>query len=221
MPSADKTQEVAELTEELKSANGAVLTEYRGLSVFQLQELRRSLRGSASYRIVKNTLAKRAAANAGISSFGDLLSGPSAIAFITGDAVDAAKGLKEFAKDNPALIVKGAFLDGAPVSPEELKRMADLESRDVLLAKLAGAMKGSLSQAVALFNAPLSGAARTVDALVAKAQEDPSLLAGAGDAASTDSQSSDDAVSSESAEAPAEAPAETDSQESEEAPTEG
>ena len=221
MPSADKTKEVAELTDQLKSANGAVLTEYRGLSVLQLQELRRSLSGSASYRIVKNTLAKRAAANAGIESFGDLLTGPSAIAFITGDVVDAAKGLKEFGKQNPALIVKGAFLDGAPVSPDELKTMADLESRDVLLAKLAGAMKGSLSQAAALFNAPLSGAARAMDALVTKAEQDPSILAGAGDIASTDTKSSDGAASPESAEAPAEAPAESDSQESEEAPKEG
>jgi large subunit ribosomal protein L10 len=221
VPSADKTEEVAELTEALKSANGAVLTDYRGLSVAQLQELRRSLRGSANYRVVKNTLAKRAAANAGIASFENLLAGPSAIAFITGDVVDAAKGLKQFGKDNPALVVKGAFLDGAPVSPDELKQLADLESRDVLLAKLAGAMKGSLSQAAALFNAPLSGAARVMDALVTKAQEDPSMLAGTGDIASTDSQSSDDNMSSDSAEAPAEAPAESDSQESKEAPKEG
>ncbi len=221
MPSADKTEDVARLTEQFESANGAVLTEYRGLSVSQLQELRRSLRGSASYRVVKNTLAKRAVVNAGIEGFSELLTGPSAVAFVTGDAVDVAKGLKAFGKENPALVIKGAFLDGAPVSPDELKRMADLESRDVLLAKLAGAMKGSMSQAAALFNAPLSGAARAMDALVTKAQEDPSILAGSGDAASADPQSSGDNTSSESAEAPAEAPAETDSQESEEAPKEG
>ena len=147
MPTADKADAVAELAEQFKKSSGAVLTDYRGLSVHQLQDLRRSLAGSASYRIVKNTLTKRAAEDAGVEDVVQFLSGPTAIAFITGDVVEAAKGLKDFGKDNPALVIKGAVLDGLPVSPDELKRLADLESREVLLAKLAGAMKGSMSQA--------------------------------------------------------------------------
>lgn len=204
MPNAEKSDAVAELVEQFKSAQGAVLTDYRGLSVAQLQELRRSLGEAASYRVVKNTLTKRAASEAGLEGLADLLSGPTAIAFITGDVVEAAKGLKNFGKDHPALIVKGAVLDGSPLSPDELKRLADLESREVLLAKLAGAMKGSMSQAAALFNAPLSGAARAMDALRVKAEADPSVLAGGAGApapaADADTSSEDSAESGDSGE---------------------
>ncbi|MCH9815713.1 MAG: 50S ribosomal protein L10 [Actinomycetia bacterium] len=171
MANAEKTKAVAELTDQFKSASGAVLTEYRGLSVSQLQELRRSLGEAADFQVVKNTLTKIAAENAGIDGFSELLVGPTAIAFIRGDVVEAAKSLKTFSKDNAALVVKGGVLDGAILSPSELARMADLESREVLLAKLAGAMKGSMSQAAALFAAPLSEAARAVDALRVKREE--------------------------------------------------
>jgi large subunit ribosomal protein L10 len=155
-----------------------VLTEYRGLTVKQLQELRRSLRGNADYAVVKNTLAKLAATEAGIDSFDDLLTGPTAIAFIKGDVVEAAKGLRDFAKANPTLVIKGGVLDGKPLDAAEVAKLADLESREVLLGKLAGAMLASLSQAVYLLNAPIAQVARLAGALEAKAQEDPSILAG-------------------------------------------
>jgi large subunit ribosomal protein L10 len=169
---AEKTKAVAELTNQFKSASGAVLTEYRGLSVGQLQDLRRSLGDAADFQVVKNTLTKIAAEKAGIDGFADLLVGPTAIAFIRGDVVEAAKSLKTFSKDNAALVVKGGILDGAIISPAELGRMADLEPREVLLAKLAGAMKGSMSQAASLFAAPLAGAARAVDALRVKRESE-------------------------------------------------
>lgn len=224
-----KTKAVAELTEQFRNSSGAVLTEYRGLTVAQLRELRTALRGNADYTIVKNTLTKLAARDAGVEGFEELLTGPSAIAFVTGDVVEAAKGLKNFGKDHPALVVKGGFLDGKTVTPDELKRLADLESREVLLAKLAGGMKASLSQAAALFNAPLSQAARTLEALRVKAEADPAVLAGGAGAAEpplaaeppTDDSSADDTESSADAEAPAEAPAEPAAEAAAEAPQEG
>jgi large subunit ribosomal protein L10 len=178
MARTDKSAAVAEIAEQFRASSGAVLTEYRGLTVKQLRELRRSLDGHARYAVVKNTLTKRAAKEAGVEGFDDLLAGPSAIAFITGDPVETAKGLRDFAKTNPLLVIKGGILDGTPLSPEEIKKLADLESREVLLAKLAGAMKASLSNAVSLFNAPLAQTARVLGALQAKAEQDPSVLAG-------------------------------------------
>jgi large subunit ribosomal protein L10 len=178
MARADKSAAVAELTEQFRSSNAAVLTEYRGLTVAQLKELRVTLGGNATYAVVKNTLTKIAAKDAGIEGLNDLLVGPSAIAFVSGDPVEAAKGLRDFAKANPHLVIKGGVLEGAPLSVEDFKKLADLESREVLLAKLAGAMKASLQNAVSLFAAPLSQAARTIDALRAKAEADPSVLAG-------------------------------------------
>jgi large subunit ribosomal protein L10 len=178
MARADKQAAVAEIVESFNEATGAVLTEYRGLTVKQLQELRRSLGENANYAVVKNTLAKIAATEAGIDGFDDLLNGPTAIAFINGDVVEAAKGLRDFAKANPTLVIKGGVLDGKQLDPTEIARLADLESREVLMGKLAGAMLASLSQAVYLLNAPLSQAARLAGALQAKAEQDPSILAG-------------------------------------------
>ncbi|WP_426242463.1 50S ribosomal protein L10 [Nocardioides sp. LHG3406-4] len=187
MARPDKTAAVAEIVESFNGAAGAVLTEYRGLTVKQLQELRRSLGENASYAVVKNTLAKIAAKDAGISGFDDLLNGPTAIAFISGDVVEAAKGLRDFAKANPALVIKGGVLDGNALDAAEVAKLADLESREVLMGKLAGAMLASLSQAVYLLNAPLSQAARLAGALQAKAEADPSILAGgAGTAAAAE-----------------------------------
>ena len=174
----DKTAPDAEIVDSFNGSAGAVLTEYRGLTVKQLQDLRRSLGENANYAVVKNTLAKIAASEAGIEGFDDLLNGPTAIAFINGDVVEAAKGLRDFAKANPALVIKGGVLDGALLDAKEIAKLADLESREVLLGKLAGAMLASLSQAVYLLNAPLAQAARLAGALEAKAQEDPSILAG-------------------------------------------
>jgi large subunit ribosomal protein L10 len=162
---ANKEATVAELTESFRSSNAVVLTEYRGLTVAQLKELRTKLRDHASYAVVKNTLTKIAANEAGISAFDDQLAGPSAIAFVHGDTVAVAKALRDFSKANPLLVVKGGYFDGAPLDASEVGKLADLESREVLLAKLAGAMKASLFGAAYMFNAPLAQAARAVDAL--------------------------------------------------------
>ncbi|GAB3253051.1 50S ribosomal protein L10 [Nocardioides dilutus] len=178
MARADKQAAVAEIVESFNDSAGAVLTEYRGLTVKELQDLRRSLGENADYAVVKNTLAKLAATEVGISGFEELLTGPTAIAFIKGDVVEAAKGLRDFAKTNPALVIKGGILDGKQLDASEITKLASLESREVLLAKLAGAMLASLSQAVYLFNAPLAQAARLAGALQAKAEQDPSILAG-------------------------------------------
>lgn len=210
MARADKQAAVAEIAESFSDAAGAVLTEYRGLTVKQLQDLRRSLGENANYAVVKNTLAKIAAKEAGIEGFDELLTGPTAVAFITGDVVEAAKGLRDFAKANPALVIKGGVLDGKALEPAEIAKLADLESREVLLGKLAGAMLASLSQAVYLLNAPLAQAARLAGALQAKAAEDPSILAGgAGTPVAAEEAAVDEAPVAETAEAPAdEAPAE-------------
>lgn len=162
---ANKEATVAELTDSFRNSNAVLLTEYRGLSVAQLKQLRANLREHATYAVVKNTLTKIAAGQAGISSFDEELVGPSALAFVHGDTVAVAKTLRDFARDNPALVVKGGYFDGAPLSADEVKRLADLESREVLLAKLAGAFTASLYGAAYLFNAPLTKAVRTVDAL--------------------------------------------------------
>ena len=178
MARPDKTAAVAEIVDSFNDSAGAVLTEYRGLAVTQLRDLRRALGENANYAVVKNTLTKLAAKEAGVEGFDDLLNGPTAIAFINGDVVEAAKGLRDFAKANPALVIKGGFIDGASMDAKEIGKLADLESREVLLGKLAGAMLASLSQAVYLLNAPLAQAARVVGALEAKAQQDPSILQG-------------------------------------------
>ncbi len=168
MARPDKAAAVAEIADLFRESNAAVLTEYRGLTVKQLKTLRRSLGGNANYAVVKNTLTAIAAKEAGIEGIDDALKGPSAIAFVTGDPVEAAKGLRDFAKANPALVIKGGVLDGRALTAAEVTKLADLESREVLLAKAAGAMKAKLFQAAYLFTAPASQAVRTVEALRAK-----------------------------------------------------
>ena len=148
-----KEAAVAELTEDFKSANATYLTEYRGLTVTSMKELRRSLGADTKYSVVKNTLTKIAAKNAGVDISDDLLVGPSALAFIKGDPIDAARNLKNFQKENPLLVVKGGIYEGKFVTTAEIMQLADLESREVLLAKLAGAMKGSLAKAARIFDA--------------------------------------------------------------------
>jgi large subunit ribosomal protein L10 len=180
MARADKGAAVAEIADHFRTSNATVLTEYRGLTVAQLKTLRRTLGETANYAVVKNTLTKIAAKEAGVEGLDDLLTGPSALAFIKGDPVEAAKGLRDFAKANPLLVIKGGYMDGKTLSAAEISKLADLESREVLLAKLAGAMKASLSQAAALFQAPLAQAARTIEALRVKAEADPSVIGGAG-----------------------------------------
>jgi large subunit ribosomal protein L10 len=169
MAKAEKAAAIAELKDEFQSSSGAVLTEYRGLTVAQLKELRTNLGENARFAVVKNTLTMRAANEAGVDEqFRELLEGPSAIAFVRGDVVEAAKGLRDFAKANPLLVIKGGFIDGKSMDASEIARLADLESREVLLAKLAGAMKGSMANAAALFNALPTQAAQLAEALRAK-----------------------------------------------------
>ena len=168
MAKADKATAVADIAEQFKEATATLVTEYRGLTVANLKDLRRSLGDSATYTVAKNTLVKRAAAEAGIEGLDELFVGPTAIAFVTGEAVDAAKAIKKFAKDNKALIVKGGYMDGRPLTVTEIDKIADLESREVLLAKLAGAMKAKTSQAAALFQAPAAQVARLAAALQEK-----------------------------------------------------
>ncbi len=172
MAKANKATDVAELAEHFRSMNAVVLTEYRGLSTAQLKKLRRALGPSVTYAVVKNTLTKIAAKDAGVTGLDDLLAGPSAIAFVKGDPVDAAKGIRAFAKENPALVIKGGYMDGAVLDAAAVQKIADLESREVLLSKLAGAMKAKQSQAAALFSAPLSKAVRTIAALQEKKPAD-------------------------------------------------
>jgi len=169
MARAEKVAAVAEMTERFRDSSGAVLTEYRGLSVAQLGELRRSLGEHATFAVVKNTLTKIAANDAGVAAeLTELLSGPSAIAFVQGDVVEAAKGLRDFSRANPFLVIKGGVLDGKVVTPDEIVKLADLESREVLLAKLAGAMKASASGAAATFAALPAQMARLLAALQEK-----------------------------------------------------
>ncbi|MFF5291695.1 50S ribosomal protein L10 [Paractinoplanes globisporus] len=174
---ADKASAVAELTENFRGSAATVLTEYRGLTVKQLTELRRSLGKETKYSVSKNTLAKRAAVDAGIEGLDALFTGPTALAFIGGDPVEAAKGLRDFAKANPVLKIKGGVFEGRAITADEVNKIADLESREVLLAKLAGAMKGNLSKAAGLFQAPLSQVARLAAALQEKREKDGSAEA--------------------------------------------
>lgn len=178
MPNAEKTAAVAEITEAFKSSSAAVVTEYRGLTVKQLSDLRRALGRDTTYTVVKNTLTKRAATEAGVPLDESLLVGPTAIAFITGDPVDAAKGLRDFAKANPVLIIKGGVMEGKTLSAAEVAKIADLESREVLLAKLAGALIALPTRAAGLFQAPLSQMARLAAALQEKKPADDTAVAG-------------------------------------------
>ncbi len=186
MARSDKATAVAEITEAFQNSSAAVLTEYRGLTVAQLTQLRSALGTTTTYAVVKNTLTKIAARNAGVEGLDDLLNGPTAVAFVEGDPVEAAKGIRDFARTNPLLVVKGGVLEGRAISPDEIRRLADLESREVLLSKMAGALNGSLAKAAGLFQAPLSQAARLAAALQEKAQEDPSVLRGGAGAPAAD-----------------------------------
>jgi large subunit ribosomal protein L10 len=172
MARPDKAAAVAELTDQFRESNATVLTEYRGLTVAQLKQLRRALSGNATFAVVKNTLTSIAAREAGVDGVDVHLAGPSAIAFVTGDPVEAAKGLRDFAKANPALVIKGGVLDGRALTAADVTKLADLESREVLLAKAAGAMKAKLYQAAYLFTANTAQAARVIDALRQKQESE-------------------------------------------------
>ncbi|HEX3813747.1 MAG TPA: 50S ribosomal protein L10 [Mycobacteriales bacterium] len=204
MAQSEKVAAVAEITEHFRASQAAVLTEYRGLTTAELTQLRRNLGPDTTYAVVKNTLTKRAVNEVGYTELTGLLAGPTAIAFIEGDPVEAAKGLRDFAKASPALVIKGGVLDGKTLTPDEIDKIADLEPREVLLAKLAGAMKGNLTKAAGLFQAPIAQVARLAEALkekkpaeaaapaadpepAAEATTDPAEAAPAADAAESDS----------------------------------
>ena len=195
MARPDKVTAVAEIAEKFRGSSASVVTEYRGLSMAQLTTLRRSLGDGTTYRVAKNTLVQRAAEDAGVEGLEQMLVGPTAIAFITGEPVDAAKAIRDFAKTNQGLVIKGGFMDGRALTVTEVNQLADLESREVLLAKLAGAMKANLSKAAGLFAAPASQVARLAQALVDKLGEESGAAQGAEPAAA-----SNDQLASESAE---------------------
>jgi large subunit ribosomal protein L10 len=214
MARAAKEATVAELTERFQNSSGAVLTEYRGLTVAQVRELRRALGEDATFAVVKNTLTKIAAKDAGLAAeFAELLVGPSAIAFVGGDVVQAAKGLREFSRGNPLLVIKGGVLEGKTMTPAEIAKLADLEPRDVLLAKLAGAMKASMAGAAATFAALPVQMARLLAALEEKkaaagpaADAAPAAEAASGDAApAAEAASADAAQAADAGETSAEA----------------
>jgi large subunit ribosomal protein L10 len=219
MARADKATAVADIAERFRDSTATVITEYRGLSVANLAELRRSLAPSATYSVAKNTLIRRAASDAGIEGLDELFVGPTAIAFVSGEAVDAAKAIKTFAKEHKALVIKGGYMDGHALTVAEVERIADLESREVLLAKLAGAMKANLSKAAGLFNAPASQVARLAAALQEKrAAEEPAAPAEApaAEAPAAEAPAAEDSA----AEAPAAEAAEAEATEATETPAE-
>ena len=210
MPTQAKAAVIEEITERFQKSSAAVLTEYRGLTVAQLTQLRRSLGEGSSYAVVKNTLTKRAAEEVGFGDLTPLLNGPTAIAFIEGEPVNAAKAIRDFARAHPLLVVKGGVVDGRTVDAGEITRLADVEPREVLLAKLAGAMKGNLTKAAGLFQAPLAQVARLAAALqekkpaeaapsgdTAAADEAPAAEPAADSTPDTDSAAADDAASTD------------------------
>jgi large subunit ribosomal protein L10 len=216
MANAEKTAVIDELTGKFNESSGAVLTEYRGLTVAQLKELRGKLSGNATFHVTKNTLAKVAATNAGLGeAVSPMLSGPSAIAFVDGDVAQAAKGLLDFAKANPLLVIKGGVLDGKALTAAEVGKLADLEPREVLLAKLAGAMKASMAGAAATFNALPTQMALLADALRAKVEAGTPAPAEAAPADTAQAEAAPaDTAPADTAET-AEAPADTAATESE------
>ncbi len=168
MAKAGKVEAVTEIADKFRNSSAAVVTEYSGLTVSQLTTLRRALGTGATYRVAKNTLVQRAAEQADVKGLEALFVGPTAIAFVEGEPVDAAKALRDFAKEHKGLVIKGGYMDGRPLTVDEVGNIADLDSREVLLAKLAGAMKGNLTKAAGLFAAPASQVARLAAALQEK-----------------------------------------------------
>jgi len=208
MPNDVKVGAVAEIAEHFSTSSAAVITEYRGLTVKQITELRTALGRDTTYAVVKNTLSKRAASDAGVVIDDSLLTGPTAIAFVKGDPVDAAKGLRDFAKANPLLVIKGGVLDGLAVSASEIDKIADLESREVLLAKLAGAFKALPSRAAGLFQAPLSQMARLAKALEEKKPAEAAAAEAPAQAVDADEAPAAEAPAESAAAAAPETPAE-------------
>ena len=153
MAKPEKASAVRELAEDFRTSQATLVTEYRGLSVTSMKALRRTLGSTTKYSVVKNTLTKIAAREAGVPIPDEMLKGPSALAFVKGDPIDAARMLRDFSRENPFLVIKGGIYEGKAVTSEEVMQLANLESREVLLAKLAGAMKGSIAKAARVFDA--------------------------------------------------------------------
>ena len=194
MARPEKAAKVAELGQKFTDSAAVVLTEYRGLTVKDLQDLRRSLGGDATYAVAKNTLALLAAREVGIDGIESTLVGPTAFTFITGDIAKVTKGLRDFAKAHPFLAIKGGVLEGRFLDAKAVLKLADLESREVLLSKMAGAMKGSLAKAAGTLAAPLSKSARLFGALQSAAEENPDLIGGAGSAPAAEATNEDAAA---------------------------
>ena len=194
MARPEKAAKVSELGQKFTDSAAVVLTEYRGLTVKDLQDLRRSLGDGATYAVAKNTLALLAAREVGIEGIESTLVGPTAFAFITGDIAKVTKGLRDFAKAHPFLAIKGGVLEGRFLDAKAVLKLADLESREVLLSKMAGAMKGSLAKAAGTLAAPLSKSARLFGALQSAAEENPDLIGGAGSAPATEATNEDAAA---------------------------
>ena len=194
MARPEKAAKVAELGQKFTDSAAVVLTEYRGLTVKDLQDLRRSLGGDATYAVAKNTLALLAAREVGIDGIESTLVGPTAFTFITGDIAKVTKGLRDFAKAHPFLAIKGGVLEGRFLDAKAVLKLADLESREVLLSKMAGAMKGSLAKAAGTLAAPLSKSARLLGALQSAAEKNPDLIGGAGSAPAAETTNEDAAA---------------------------
>ena len=218
MPNKEKLGAVAEIVDHFNESSATVITEYRGLTVKQVTQLRQALGADATYTVVKNTLTRRAAAEAGVSIDDSMLVGPTAIAFVKGDPVAAAKGLRDFAKANPLLVIKGGVLEGRSLSAAEVNQIADLESREVLLAKIAGVLKALPTRAAGLFQAPLSQVARLAKALEDKTPAGTAPTAEATDASATTEAPAAEATETEGAEAPQVEAAEATETEAAEAP---
>ena len=194
MARPEKAAKVSELGQKFTDSAAVVLTEYRGLTVKDLQELRRALGDGATYAVAKNTLALLAAREVGIEGIESTLVGPTAFAFITGDIAKVTKGLRDFAKAHPFLVIKGGVLEGKFLDAKAVLKLADLESREVLLSKMAGAMKGSLAKAAGTLAAPLSKSARLLGALQSAAEKNPDLIGGAGSAPAAETTNEDAAA---------------------------
>lgn len=184
MPRPEKVQAVTDIREGIESARAVFLTEYRGLSVQAVQDLRAALRKSgAEYKVVKMTLAKLAAGDAGIDGLDEYLSGPTALAFANTDPVSTAKALKDFSKDHEVFILKAGYLSGNILSPEEVSNLAEIEPRDVLLGRIAGGAKAPFFKAAGMFAAFNRNAASMFSQLLDK-KESGEFVDGRGEDAS-------------------------------------
>lgn len=205
MPKQEKVERVAELKDRIEGSDALLLTEYRGLSVSEITELRRSLaEGGTRFQVVKNTLMRRAVTDAGVAELEVLLEGPSAVAFVEGDPVAAAKSVVDAAKKYPTLVLKGGFMDGKMLSADDAKALASLESREVMLSKIAGLMKSEMSKAAALFVGAQSKFVSLLEAYkekvpgedVAEAAPEPEAAAEA-EASEPEAQASDETTEAE------------------------